>query len=105
LKILPKIDIFKRTIFYKVKTSDLRKEIISRLDLLDEAQLKEVLLFIEKYSESRAEEPAIGYSTEDWELLPSWQQKRIEKANAFLDDHEWESHEDVVKRMKTKYHF
>jgi len=89
-----------------MKTSDLKKVIISRLELLDEAQLKEVLLFIEKNSAKSAKEPATRYSIEDWELLPAWQQKRIEKANISLDDdQEGELHEDVVEKMKTKYGF
>ena len=88
-----------------MKTSDLKKLINSRLDSLNEVQLKEVLLFIEKYSESNAEEPAIGYNTEDWELLPTWQQERIDRANNSLNEGKGELHEDVVERLKTKYGF
>lgn len=88
-----------------MKTSDLKKRIIERVELMDEDQLREVLLYIEKILEMKTSEPALGYSTKEWDLLPSWQQKRIEKANASLDQEEGDLHKDVVKKIKTKYGF
>ena len=88
-----------------MKISDLKKELISRVELMDEDQLREVLHYIEGYLEVKAGEPAMGYTTKNWDLLPSWQQKRIDKANASLDNEEGVSHKNVVKNIKTKYGF
>ncbi len=89
-----------------MKISALKKAIIEKLEGLNEAQLLQVQEFLENFHQPKnIEEPQIDYQLEEWDIMPNWQKKRIEKAEASLDRREGIPHKEVAKRVKNKYGF